>query len=341
MKRPISVIVVGAGGFGAHYVNILSEINALSIRGVPRIGRLILSRTTLAAARKMADDTTRRDTCCVAEVVGIEIRNQSQLQEALAHYSPYLVCITARDKTIGDGIHPLYAKQALDYNAEVLCEKPFSTASGDGKSLELIRALKKHPNADHFGLELPMAVLGQAMWSDRNLISIWRKSRQVELMWQKQGTGGDLISDLAIHPWSLIPREWQVHVKDVAVEDGFADIILTLHSGGAPLSPKQCRIRLESDGLFRGVRMDDQVWQIRFEKGQLQLWQYSAPWEQVIQGRVEKGNAEMVLAVDNPLLHHISAILSAEPLVDMDRTWESQKFIEDLYTLKRPVSSLS
>lgn len=336
MTPPLTVMVVGAGRFGRNYLNILSKDNSQIPPPLPRIDTLVLSRTNLVSARDTAKAIATASDCTVKHVVGVEIANEGQLRDALSRHAPQLICITARDAALGDTIHAQYAKQALDFGA-VLCEKPFSRAKGDDQSIAELKALANHPNAAQFGLELPIAVLGRAMDKDPKLQHKWQKAEMVAFLWQKQGHAGDplsdLINDLAIHPWSLLPPSWQVTVESVQMSHLHIDIAMVLRPDQKQLSPKPCHIRLSIGGQFRGFCLDKCAFQIRFEKGQLQLHELSIPWQAVISEKHVPSTPHTITTVDNPLRCHIKAALAGKPLVDLQQTYHSQQFLEQIHAL--------
>ncbi len=346
-----TVFVVGAGRFGRNYLNVLAALQqqnrALEMRNspnaneshpsrLPRIDTIVLSRTHSAEAEAMAARTALLPACPFERVVGVEVRDLYQLNEALNRYQPDLTCIVARDPQVGDDIHALYAEPALNVG-KVLCEKPFQHARGDGTGLNRLRTLLQHPHADRFGLELPMAVLGSAMAEDQRIGAMLRNARQIDFVWEKQAHGTDLIDDLLLHPWSLIPATWHTAVKQAHATEKSVFLELLLKPD-APDQPDQshrpddggvrCNIRLSGGGVFRGMCIDAQPFQLIFDQGRLQLWEISAPWQDVISGRSDQASRRISAAVENPLAQHIRAALCGNPLVDIHRTYRSQTFLE-------------
>lgn len=318
--NPVTVLLVGAGRFGANYITVLSQI-----RGKPPapIGRLVLSRTHGPAAEALADRIGRP----FDEVIGIEIKETGQLEAAIHRYSPELTCITARDPHIGDAVHALYAMPAL-HSGAVLCEKPFSPARGSGDSLAPARALTAHPHARRFGLELPMAVVARAMDADPVLKRLTAGAQTIDFVWQKLKESDDLINDLALHPWSLLPFGGEGEVVGVETTRGRVDIRMRLSAPGRSKGAIAAGIHLAAGGVFRGMRIDDRGFQFCFDGDQVQVWEYAAPWSEVVAGRADRRAARMVLAVANPLRQHIEASLTGTPLVDAVRTLHSQHFLE-------------
>lgn len=328
MDRAVTILVVGAGGFGRNYLKVLAALHEETGPDLPRIDTLVVSRTRLERAEATAADVAARPACSFKQVAGVEVRDVTQLKAVLNRYRPDLTCIVARDRKIGDDIHALYALPALDAGA-VLCEKPFCHARGDGAGLEKVRALLAHAHADRFGLELPLAVMAGAMAADQRLGPMLGNARRIRFVWQKQQDGTDLIDDLVLHPWSLLPAAWQVAIDRVKSAPGHAKLDLHLTPDRPGTRSVSGHIHLSAGGVFRGMCIDAQPFEFVFAQGQLQCWQHQRSWEEVIAGRaVTDGRRRMVLAVANPLARHIQSALAGRPLVDVQRTWQSQQFLE-------------
>ena len=216
--RPrINILVVGAGGFGRHYLHALAGLSRTAHPDLPPIARVIVSRTRLAAARRQVAELAGHFDPPPFVLEGVEIRDGSQLRDVLAADSPALTCIAARDPIVGDAIHMPYAVLALEHGA-VLCEKPLAPAGRGDKTLAVARTLLNHPNSLRFGLELPMAVVAHRMWADSGLRAWLDQADDIEWLWQRPAPVEDSedshpiddpVNDLAVHPWSLIPDQWQ------------------------------------------------------------------------------------------------------------------------------------
>ena len=72
MPPTISVLVLGVGEFGRHYVDVLSRLNSRQLTQVPQIGRLIVTRTQFEAAERLAISLQKRTNCSVKEVIATE-----------------------------------------------------------------------------------------------------------------------------------------------------------------------------------------------------------------------------------------------------------------------------
>jgi hypothetical protein len=181
-----------------------------------------------------------------------------------------------------------------------------------------------------------MAVVNRAMIADPALDRLTAGARTIDFIWQKQNDSADLINDLALHPWSLLPREGLGEVVDARTETGRIDIHMRISTPGRSTAPMTCDIHLATGGLFRGMRIDHRNFQICFEAGQVQLWEFSEPWSDVAAGRVDRGASRLVLAVDNPLRQHVEAMLKGAPLVNAARTLQSQHFLESCWAKGSP-----
>jgi hypothetical protein len=203
-----TILVVGAGRFGAHYVRILAGMNRNPPAGVPFIERLVVTRTRPETARQLAAQVQNDPACAVAEVIGVAVAESRQLAAVLERYDPYLTCITATDPESGDALHHVYSQIVLSRKrGRLLCEKPLSPASGDGASLEAVRRLMRVSKADRFGLELPMSVVRQEMERHSAFANRLASAERFGFLWSTTARlQSDLANALALHPWSLIPK---------------------------------------------------------------------------------------------------------------------------------------
>lgn len=329
MPFAITVLIVGAGRFGQNYVRILAELNQVTVAGIPRVNTLIVTRTTRAAASSLADQILHSNRSAFDTVLGEEVRGMRQLETVLKCHRPELICITARDQSQGDRIHGPYAYAALDHGA-VLCEKPFGVAVGDGSSARPIKKLQAHPHASRFALELPMAVVGRAMLQDHRLAPMIRDAHRIDFLWQKQNNSNDIISDLGLHPWSLLSSQYRFEVDDVQTDDQGVLISLHLEPLASAAEKKQCRIHLTCGGLFRGMHVGNRVLGFGFADGKMHVAEYSAPWEDLLAGQSETGPAVNLMQTDNPVKQHILALLRGSPIIGLDETHRSQLFLEEV-----------
>lgn len=326
MPSNINAIVVGAGKFGRHYVRILSRLNAESHLGIPPINRLIITRTKRSAAESMARQMMRDPLCRVSEVIGTRVRNARELEDLARSFAPVFICITARDPAAGDDIHAAYTLAALPWGP-VLCEKPFCHAAGDGQSLSRLQALEAAAGPSRFGLELPMAVVARHIRRSPAVAPLWRRPRHMVFLWQIPAPGKvDILDDLALHPWSLLPADYRIDTVAAAAAGSARRIELTLvHAKHGDAC--ECRIMLQPGGTFRKVTVDGSAIGIHREKDAVEL----IP---IDRGPATNGRARReapLLRVDNPLKENIVALLRGKPLIDAASTHRSQLFLERLH----------
>jgi len=326
----INVLVIGVGYFGRHHARILSELNARSPATLPVIEKLIVTRTRLDRAKATAAEIRNSISCSVKTVIGAEVGNMRQLISVLEQYHPGFTSITARDKEQGDSIHADYSIQALKYGA-VLCEKPFSHASGDGSSLRYIDALQGCRNAELFGLELPLAVVARDILKDPHLGKIMMQADRLEFYWEAWDRGKKkIIDDLGLHPWSLIPASFMVKICQVEDRGTGADLFLELYDRQTQRK-RSCKITLNIGAGFRGLQFDDMVIGFKKAASRIQLIKLDQPLDKAAKRGIKSLNGQVMLTVDNPLEQNIVAALCHRPIVGLRRTQESQLFLERLH----------
>ena len=325
----INVLVIGVGYFGRHHARILSELNARGLAALPVIDKLIVTRTRLDSAKAAAAAIRNSINCSVKTVIGAEVGNMRQLIAVLEQYHPGFTSITARDKQRGDSIHADYTIQALKYGA-VLCEKPFSHASGDGSSLRYFHELQACRNAKLFGLELPLAVVARDILKDRLLGKTMMQADRLEFYWESWDRGEKkIIDDLVLHPWSMIPETFTVEIRRVNDRGTGADLSLDLYNRQTKKN-LPCKIILKTGAGFRGLRIDDLVIGFNRETSGIQLIKLNQPLHKAAKSGIQNLNGQVILAVDNPLEQNIVAALCHRPIIGLRRTHESQLFLETL-----------
>ncbi|MBW2193252.1 MAG: hypothetical protein JRF27_05630, partial [Deltaproteobacteria bacterium] len=264
------------------------------------------------------------------EVIGAEVNHPDHLIELLKKYRPQFTGIAALDKDIGDTIHAIYTAHALKYGP-VLCEKPFSNAAGDGDSLAYFEGLFKYDNAALFGLELPMAVVMRDMMQNRELESLLTKAKHFEFRWETMvSSSSNIINDLALHPWSLIPEHYTIRSADVDDRTTKADVTLHLYNEISGLNAT-CKMALRAGGTFRGMSIDGHAIVIRSEGTTLKLIEINTPLEAAASSGDPDCSGPVLLTVDNPLKQNILAVLRKDPLVKLKRAYASQLFLEMLH----------
>jgi hypothetical protein len=325
----INALVIGVGHFGRHHARILSELNARCLASLPVIEKLIVTRTRLDRAKAAAAAIRNSISCSVNTVIGAEVGNMRQLISVLEQYQPRFTSITARDKQRGDSIHADYTIQALKYGA-VLCEKPFSHASGDGSSLRYFHELQAYGNAKLFGLELPLAVVARDILKDRYLGKIMMQADRLEFYWEAWHRGEKkIIDDLVLHPWSLIPDTFMVEIRRVDDRGTGADLSLHLFNRQTKMN-LPCKISLNIGAGFRGLQVDGMVIGFKSEASGIQIIKLNQPLNQAAKTGIKNLSGQVLLVVDNPLKQHIVAALCHRPIIGLRRTHDSQLFLERL-----------
>ena len=329
MAPPFSVLVIGVGEFGQYYAGILSRLNSRRLPHAPQIERLIVTRTQFESAERFAESLQQNDDCSVKEVVAAEASGIEQVRDLLKDYHPGMIAIAAKDKDLGDSIHAIYAAEAINYGA-VLCEKPFCNANGDGSSLQYFRHLKRYENSACFGLELPLAVVAGAMMQIKDLRNLLLNANRFEFLWQARDRGdNNVIDDLVLHPWSLIPPQFKAKQIDVLDGGNRADIHINLQNAHSR-EMATCHIRLRAGGNFRGMVIDDVVVSIINEGRLTKLVQQNGSLSDAVLSQNAPFNGDVVLQVYNPLEQHIVATLRRKPIVGLARAYESQLFLEQV-----------
>lgn len=330
MPKLINALVVGAGGFGLNHARILSQLNYKKAPHVPRIDKLLVSRTDIDRARQVAEMLEHRRNLSAHRVVPVKIDSVSRLVDILQAFEPQFIAICARDKKTGDNIHAAYTARALPYGA-ILCEKPFSEAAGNGASLRVFESLCKHENADQFGLELPMAVVARDMQQNDYFRNLLAHAKQIKFFWAAEVLRQDiLINDLALHPWSLVQPFFHIDLRQVEVIRKQARIHLQLRhrQSGQRVAGS---ITLINGGRLRAMEIDDQPIIFQSLADQVRLMRPDSTIEKPEQIRIDQIKGQVLLEVDNPLQQNIIAVMQYHPLVDIKKTSASQLFLEMLH----------
>ncbi len=329
MVPPIAVLVIGAGKFGRHYADILSRLDSRRMPHVPLIERLIVTRTRFASAEGLAESLRQNSGNCVKEVVAAEASGIDDVRHLLETYHPGMIAIAAKDEKLGDTIHALYAAEAINYGA-VLCEKPFCNANGNGFSLQYFQSLKRSKNSGLFGLELPLAVVADAMMQIPHLRHLLLNASRFEFLWRARDRGdNNVIDDLVLHPWSLIPPQFSVQQIDVLDEGCQADIRVNLKNSHSR-HRSTCHILLRAGGNFRGMAIDDIFISFITEGRSIKLVQVNDSFNDDVSSQHIPLKGNVLLQVHNPLKQHIVAALRRQPIVGLRRAYESQLFLEQL-----------
>ncbi len=317
----VTVMIVGVGRFGLHYARILSRLNQERLPEIPYISRLVVTKTSRESAQRMAGQLAEQAPRACPQIEGAAVRDRASLTAALEQYRPQLICIAASDPVHRHDIHPVYASVALDYG-NVLCEKPLCAATGDGASLTAARRLLEHPHGGRFGFELPFSVVSAALADTPRIEKAMNRTGRFSFRWGAAGaTPLGLVDNLLPHPWSLLPRfttPLALHTSRTA--DG-AHITGTLQHQrtGACVD---LSIRLSTRRAERSMAVDALVLSFAPADGAVRV-ACRCPGE-----GCGPASGREALTVSNPLRQQIVAALNGKPMVDAQRTYESQCFLE-------------
>lgn len=335
----INALVVGSGsfvtnphGFGRYYASILASRDD--------VDRLILTRTTMEGADETADYVRHLKTCKAKEVIGAEVHDEQSLKRALEFYKPSFIAIVAKDKDIANDIHHPYTLLALDYG-DVLCEKPYVNARGQYGSMFMVKQLEdkleKLKGKHTFGMELPLAVIAKHIW-DEELLKRFETAKRLDFHWNVKGSKSDIIDNLVLHPWSLIPGDYKIKVEySELLRDGQeAFIKLLLYNPGKKHKVK-CEITLKYGGNFTGFAIDDYVIGLK-RQGAINTVLHLGNDTMTLERAAEIGNDALkgkeLLTVDNPLEQHIASIINKQPIAGIGVTLRSQQLLEELHVYK-------
>jgi hypothetical protein len=330
MSKQINALVVGVGGFGLNHARILSQLNHKNAPQGPRIDKLLVSRTDIDRARRVAEMLEHDRNLSARRVVPVKIDSVSRLVDILQAFQPQFIAICARDKKSGDNIHAEYTGRAISYGA-ILCEKPFSEAAGDSASLKIFESIRKHENAGWFGLELPMAVVARDMQQNEYFQNLLADAKQIKLFWAADVLRQSiLINDLALHPWSLVHPFFHIDLSKVEVSGKQARIHLQLkHRQSGKRAAGS--ITLKNGGRFRAMEIDDQPIIFQSLTDQVRLIRPDRAIKKPEQIKTDQIKGKVLLKLDNPLQQNIIAVMQHRPLVDIKQTYESQLFLEILH----------
>lgn len=315
-NKGYNVLIVGSGKFGKHYDRIISQLD----RSNYPIDNVIISRTSEDAAVEQAKSFE-------GKVVGVQIRNKEELDEILERYKPRFTAITAKDPNKGDDIHPDYVQSALRYG-DVLCEKPFANAKGDGNSMRKLESI--NPGDNKLGLELPFAVVYNHIKRNKDLYQKIVNADKIRFAWVTNGSGNDVIDNLVLHPWSLIPVEFGIpQIENVENSGDKAKISLKYNYKG---ESKYVEIELGYGGNFTGFEIDGKYTVGIKRKGVDNTLIYTGS---SLEEAMEKGNdglkGKRILNVKNPLEQNIIASLKGEPIAGMLTIHNSQLILEMIH----------
>ncbi len=328
--KDATVLVIGTGNFGRHYAEILSSLNERHPAGIPAIRTLIVTKTDQERARCFALDLKSKRSTTLPNVIGAKVCNEEDLAALLDRYHPTLTCIAASDKTKGDRVHVDYAKLSMK-QGHVLCEKPFSSATGDGTSLKFLERLLRIEGGGAFGLELPLYFAGQWFLTESPYQQKLLQAQRINFYWgSRKSNHTDLIDNLAPHPWSLIP-EW-ARVAEMAIienNDQEVNIFGRLYNEITRRNI-ETHMTLSTENDFRAMEIDGETLCFANDGPLLKIIGLKTSLKKAKQTSPDYSPRSILTTIENPLARHIVASLKGEPLVDLTQTYRSQLFLETI-----------
>jgi len=263
-------------------------------------------------------------------MIGEQVDSAAALAAVLERHRPDVTCIAAKDPSLGNRIHAEYTLQALTAGSRVLCEKPFSEATGNGDSLSEADQLTPYAASGAFGLELPFAAVRKNMQETLQWETLFREFERIQFFWGTQTEiQTDLFNELAPHPWSLIPDRWET--EQLRTEQTETTAVAAGILRHAALSRTiEFRITLSKQNRFRGFRADGRCFGFRPAGTTVQLVELVGSIEAATSMDPQRWPGNVLLEVDNPLRRNIEASILGKPITGVHRTAQSQLFLEML-----------
>ena len=328
--KGITVIQIGTGRFGRHYSRILASLNGANIPDIPRIDTLVITKTDATEAEATAAVLLKEHQATLPNVIGAKVACNEDLSSLIGRHPPDLTCIVATDKRLGNDIHANYSEIALKMGG-VLCEKPFSDARGDGASLALLDKLYRLPNSGQFGLELPLVIAREQLLSKDTISKSFLNTNKLNFHWGSiNSSKTDLIENLAVHPWSLIPDYFKVeHIKLVGEHEKAVTIQEKLKN---TLTQKKVEVffTLSCENNFRGLETDDLTMVFRTNGSVLDIVPLPCPMKEAIHTGIVYDSLPVLDTIHSPITQHIIAVMKGSPIVGLEKTRQSQLFLEML-----------
>lgn len=324
MKRICAVI--GARGFGRWHVNNLAAL-------LDEDDLLIVTTTNVDTAKALAEQKMK-ELMCTVPIIGVEVKDEETLEKnLLSQHDLYLLSNTARDRVIGNDIHASYAMRSAPYVKRMLLEKPFADATGNNESVRQAERFIEQLNIDGplVGMELPFIPVADKIRTDTDLYDRLRDAEHVEMSLVTKGANkGDIINDLALHLWSLLPEEHELVMKKARMDERSAEIVAdvydlkhnniftyTMHLGYDPVSPG-----------FTGIRIDDYIVVIKKEGLNNVVAEVGATSLQEAMEHPER-HGRILTEVYNPLRIHLETMFKDAVLFDEEHILDSQMFLEE------------
>jgi hypothetical protein len=173
-----------------------------------------------------------------------------------------------------------------------------------------------------------MAVVRQKMETNPALARSLVCARRLDFFWSTLSPLREsLVDTLAIHPWSLIPRNLCAKRLESAAGTNRVDIRGQLENkfDGTPV---ELTITLRADQNSRWMAVDGRRWTIESEGSRVSIL-VEPKGADALPGAVPRPRSlSPSVVVDNPLRENILASLSGAPVTSLADTEAAQRFLE-------------
>ena len=315
-------LIIGAGGFGYHTARIISHDYG------KRFDSVVISTTSQEKSDTLAEKL--RETAST-KIVPVEIKTFDDSKRVLVDYSPDFVAITAKDKEIGDDIHPLLLEKSWAFGTNII-EKPFARSFGDGSSILDNHFLLEHVKRYQFriGIELPMKVINHSFGLNPELMKRIAQAQKLTFKWSSPKSDADLTDNLLLHPWSLIPEYYEsskaISVPDLSNENERRHMYNFTSFNNQELL---VQIDLSYGKSFSGFSIDEgYTVAIEREGVKNNLVHYNKPLNKLFEEGAEKEEGTHLLSVNNPLKIQLARALDLDFVADGQILIDSQMFVE-------------
>lgn len=318
-------VVVGAGKYGINYARILAQN--------PSTDYLAITRTTEDSARSLAEQLSLENGT-KTHIIGRKVRDIRELEYVITSFKPDFVGIASKDKEQGDFIHEGHVRTTLQHPCKpfVLCDKPFSTASGDGASLSYLRYVITNPDlSSRFDLQLPIATIMRATMQDPEFAERFLSARDFGVYWGvHKPEKRDAINNLAPHAWCVPSQGYSAEVENTEIINNGQSARITTRLYNQEREGIPCTMDLRYDQNLRGFRIEDYTIVIQTEGNTNRVLHVTKSLDELAdQGSIKEGEIVRTLAVvENPLKINIESALAREVVNGIQKIYASQLFLE-------------
>ena len=125
----------------------------------------------------------------------------------------------------------------------------------------------------------------------------------------------------------MIPENYRIESAEKDDRGSIARINLRLFD---PATGRQatCGMTLKEGSSFRGMKLDDRSIAVKILGGLIKLIELDHPLQDAVQAGAAVRYGNVLLEVRNPLKQNIMAVLRHDPLVKLERAYNSQLFLE-------------